>query len=511
VNFLSSYSRHTHYRRLRPLIYSDAWWRISSYHLKKILITFTLFSALIVTGCIFALNNKYTFIYASPISTIEIMAISPLARATISGATNLRFTLKGATTYVYEPYWSVDNGPWHAMEHDTAHSNSNYAQVNVSTWKKSTNGVHAMRYMVRMKNNPQVLYDTFPVQVTDDTVTARPKPGSISPIAIMPTSNKTGSVPVIALSPISVPPRASLASSSSESLYTYPAGNIANRARVWANDHPGDAPAMLYLANQPMAEWYGGWNTNVQKDVATYVGAAQTVNQIPTLVAYNIPERDCGGFSAGGASNDTTYLSWIRSFANGIGSHKAFVILEPDAVANLDCLSMVDQVARLELIGKAVTIIRNTTNAKLYIDAGNTTWHSAVVMAQRLRQANIAQADGFSLNVSNFISTADNINFGTQLSEQLNNTHFIIDTSRNGNGPALDNQWCNPAGRALGSLPTFSTKNQLVDAFLWVKGPGGSDGNCGPAINGEVAPSAGVWWPAAALELMKNAGWYQLH
>jgi endoglucanase len=35
--------------------------------------------------------------------------------------------------------------------------------------------------------------------------------------------------------------------------------------------------------------------------------------------------------------------------------------------------------------------------------------------------------------------------------------HFIIDTSRNGLGPAPDGSWCNPPGRALGPKPTADT------------------------------------------------------
>jgi endoglucanase len=38
----------------------------------------------------------------------------------------------------------------------------------------------------------------------------------------------------------------------------------------------------------------------------------------------------------------------------------------------------------------------------VYVDGGHSTWVSATEMALRLTQADIAQADGFSLNVSNF-------------------------------------------------------------------------------------------------------------
>ncbi len=100
-------------------------------------------------------------------------------------------------------------------------------------------------------------------------------------------------------------------------------------------------------------------------------------------------------------------------------------------------------------------------------------------------------------------------------------THFVIDTSRNGVGPwvppadhpAGDAQdWCNPPDRGLGYLPTANTGEPLLDAYLWVKIPGESDGQCyrwtsGPEdpVRGMQDPAAGQWFPAMALELAHNA------
>ena len=96
------------------------------------------------------------------------------------------------------------------------------------------------------------------------------------------------------------------------------------------------------------------------------------------------------------------------------------------------------------------------------------------------------------------------IAYGKQLSAAVGGKHFVIDTSRNGNGaPKVDGDseaaWCNPDGRALGSPPTTETSEPLCDAFLWIKKPGESDGTC----NG--GPKAGEWWQEKALELVKNS------
>jgi endoglucanase len=127
-------------------------------------------------------------------------------------------------------------------------------------------------------------------------------------------------------------------------------------------------------------------------------------------------------------------------------------------------------------------------------------------MAPRLKAAGIDLADGFALNVSNYQATPDLIKYGHQLSALLGGKHFIIDTSRNGNGPPPfegedERAWCNPDGRALGSPPTTETGDPLVDAFYWIKPPGESDGTC------NKGPAAGGWWPEKALEMARNAKW----
>lgn len=122
-------------------------------------------------------------------------------------------------------------------------------------------------------------------------------------------------------------------------------------------------------------------------------------------------------------------------------------------------------------------------------------------MASRLSRVHVDRASGFSLNVSNFISNQDNITYGKKISSLLNGAHFVIDTSRNGAGSAPGDVWCNPSGRALGPVPTMATNIDKVDAFLWIKNPTESDGNC----NG--GPNAGVFWQEYAIELARNAKW----
>jgi len=288
------------------------------------------------------------------------------------------------------------------------------------------------------------------------------------------------------------------------SLYVDPNSSARQQADAWRSSRPADASQMDKIAAQAQAKWFGGWNTDVAVDVDTYVraAAAKSASTIPVLVAYNIPQRDCNGFSAGGTTVDG-YLPWIKAVASGIGASQALVVLEPDAVANLDCLSSADQATRLSLLSQAVTILKANAGTYVYLDGGNPNWKTADVIGGRLSKANIAAADGFSLNVSNFYTTADNVAFGRAVSNYTGDKHFVIDTSRNGLGPTSDSQWCNPDGRALGDVPSTQTAqaDPLVDASLWIKISGESDGTC----NG--GPAAGVWWPDYALGLAQRASY----
>jgi endoglucanase len=284
------------------------------------------------------------------------------------------------------------------------------------------------------------------------------------------------------------------------SAYVDPSSSARRQAEAWRQTRAEDADAIDRIAREPHFFWFGDWNQDVAGDVRARVDEIDSAGALALLVAYNIPNRDCGNYSAGGASGADAYQRWIRRFASGVGARRAVVVLEPDALGLLkDCLSPADQEARLAMIADAVDVLQENRGTAVYIDAGNAKWSPAPEMADRLSRAGVARAEGFALNVSNYVATAETIAYGEQISARVSGKHFIIDTSRNGNGPTADLTWCNPDGRALGEAPTTRTASPLVDAYVWVKIPGESDGTC----NG--GPRAGEWWPKRALELARNA------
>jgi endoglucanase len=225
---------------------------------------------------------------------------------------------------------------------------------------------------------------------------------------------------------------------------------------------------------------------------------------------------------------------------------------------------------RYRALNAAVDRLTVHRATRVYLDGTHSAWLGVGDIAQRLVKAGVQRARGFFLNVSNFQTTSRQLTYGTWISEciayatnpadggrrlgrfadcasqyypadpndestwyktdawyaanlggAIPRTHFVVDTSRNGRGPweapadhpAGDPEvWCNPPDRGLGLRPTTRTGNRLADAFLWIKTPGQSDGQChrwttGPIdpVRGVVDPPAGAWFPQLALELVRNA------
>jgi hypothetical protein len=133
--------------------------------------------------------------------------------------------------------------------------------------------------------------------------------------------------------------------------------------------------------------------------------------------------------------DEQAYEKWVNGFAAGLGDRTAVVILEPDALAELNgCLDKAQQQARLQMLSYAVKTLR-TNSDQVYLDAGHANWVPASQMAARLRAADIAQASGFSLNVSYYDSTHREMGYATELNRDLGMAkRFVIDTSRNGKG-----------------------------------------------------------------------------
>ncbi|WP_033197069.1 glycoside hydrolase family 6 protein [Agromyces italicus] len=343
----------------------------------------------------------------------------------------------------------------------------------------------------------------------------------------------------------------------------------------------------LLLGSLPSANWInGGTPGDAKRDVKRVVAAAHAAGEVPVLVAYNLPFRDCAQYSAGGATSVAEYTAWIDGVAQGIGNKRAVVILEPDGLgiipwytsnqgatewcqpAEADAGTAASD--RFSMLNHAVDALAALPSAAVYLDGTHSGWLGVGDITDRLVKAGVERADGFFLNASNYIETgrlakygswvadcllletevewwdaswcasqyypADPADFSTwQLTDRkydadlagagltrdaASQAHFVIDTSRNGRGPWAApagwpgdaEAWCNPPDRGAGARPTTTTGSPLIDAFLWIKVPGDSDGKCFRGTGGPLDPirdmedpAAGQWFPEQARELIEFA------
>jgi len=263
-------------------------------------------------------------------------------------------------------------------------------------------------------------------------------------------------------------------------------------AQLESDGRDADAALVRRIAEQPVATWLGEWTQDLTGTVARITGDAAAAGEVALLVVYAIPGRDCGLHSAGGVAEDQ-YLGFVGQVAAGIAAgSETWVVLEPDALAQMgDCDGQGD---RAGLLAGAARVLAEA-GADVFLDAGHSGWRSGSDVVARLEQVGTDHLAGFSTNTSNYQTTEDERGWAEPIAAATG-LDFIVDTSRNGNGS--NGEWCNPSGRAIGEPPRMIGEGAFR-AVAWVKAPGESDGTC----NG--GPAAGQWWMDGALALAGDA------
>jgi endoglucanase len=277
-----------------------------------------------------------------------------------------------------------------------------------------------------------------------------------------------------------------------------------SKAAQWAADantqSEDELAAASYLSTQPTAYWLTPELDPVDKvwdRVAHLAAEARDQDAALAVVIYGLPGRDCGNHSAGGL-DPAGYIEWTEQIGLALRNAQdlqKIVILEPDSLALAPSCGNIDE--RVEQLSGAVDRLTGI-GTWIYLDGGHSDWLPAEQMAGLIEQVGVLdRIRGFATNVSNYQTTAEEFTYAHEVSELLGgDAHALVDTSRNGAGPA-GSEWCNPPGRLVGE-PGGSFGDDVVDTNLWIKPPGESDGSC----NG--GPDAGVWWPAGAAELTRE-------
>lgn len=291
-------------------------------------------------------------------------------------------------------------------------------------------------------------------------------------------------------------------------LWVNPNGSAKKQADAWRNSNPNGAKIFDVLATIPSANWMT--TSSVGDNIGNILD--QAGDQICTFVIYNIPFRDLGSYSGGGASSASAYRSWIDNLVSGVKGRLCFVVIEPDALGMISRMDDGKKNERYDCINYAVDKFV-AAGAYVYIDAADSGWSNPKTMSECLIRAGVTKARGFSSNVAHFRTTKNEHIYATEICEIIKASHnkelyYILDTGRNANGPyevkpGMSSQmgWCNPPNAGFGIRPTLKL-NYVVyphcDGLLWIKGLS-SDGSR------EGAPAAGQPYPEQVVRMYWQA------
>ena len=98
----------------------------------------------------------------------------------------------------------------------------------------------------------------------------------------------------------------------------------------WVNDfdrvkdHKLKFPLASKIFQYPVSFWYGERNGKEMEKIDYSIQRLlrRTHPQLPILVVYNMPNRDIGQYSKGGAKTRESYLNFLKGFADGIGDRQ---------------------------------------------------------------------------------------------------------------------------------------------------------------------------------------------
>ncbi|KAI8270738.1 1,4-beta-D-glucan cellobiohydrolase CEL6A [Colletotrichum sp. SAR11_239] len=278
-----------------------------------------------------------------------------------------------------------------------------------------------------------------------------------------------------------------------------------------------------------------------------------------TYVVYNFPDRDCSAKASAGElaiadggldKYKTEYIDPIAALAKEYSDTRIVFVYEPDGLANLITNMGVQKCSQAADTYKAATDYAfktlNLENVAIYVDAGHAGWlgweanlqPTATLYADVYKKAGSPKAvRGLVTNVSNFngwnLTSApsyttpnnnyDESKFHAALTPMLKTAgypaNYLVDQGRSGKQPTgqqIWGDWCNVKDAGFGARPTVKTGIDTLDAIVWVKPGGESDGTsnssatrydekCSSGSSFTPAPEAGTWFQEYFEMLIKNA------
>lgn len=263
-----------------------------------------------------------------------------------------------------------------------------------------------------------------------------------------------------------------------------------------------DRTLLARIALRPRMTWFGSWISDAGAEATARQYIADQTGGNPNVLAqiaiFRVdPWEQAACSNAPSQAQQISYRSWINSFANGIGSSRVALVLQPD-LPFARCAPNHGEVA-LGLVNYAARVFSALPHTTVYIDVGAADWVTVKQAVVLLRSAGVAYARGFALNATHYDANASEIGFGGKVAAALARAglpgkHFVVNTAENGvpwkywqyHGSHGNPRVCKVKPdwpcMTLGvppttdvtkylSGPTRRTAAKLCDAFLWIGRP----------------------------------------
>jgi endoglucanase len=266
--------------------------------------------------------------------------------------------------------------------------------------------------------------------------------------------------------------------------------------------------ALAMIADQPQAQRistysWGGTPSGIGKQTHKLFCqiAASDPGSVPIITTYFL-HPNLGGCAT--KQQIDAYMpkfkAQINAMAHATGRHPAVYLLELDAIGSSACIARHGGLHAWETALRfEMQAVQSLPHTLVYVEGGYSDSNSVGYTTRVLKAIGVDGIRGFFTNDTHNQWTSHEVSWATKIAHRTG-AHFIVNTSDNGQGPALNphpktqgvEDLCNPPGRGLGIQDTTDTGSAVADAFLWVHSPGMSAGTC----NGGPA---GGFWPAKAV------------